>query len=357
MPPRQPGDQIDRPGAAVAERLVEDRRHRLEGVLEDDRRADLLEVLGAEMLRQLARQLGLVAALDVAAEGEGARPVEIGDQGARVDAAAQEDPHRHVGQRVLGHHLGEHRVEPLAGLAAVGDRGLGRGLPVGGDGEVAVAPLEPVRRLELLDPAIDGLRRRDALVGEVVAQRGAVDRRPAELEQRLDLGGEGEAATGEPPIVEGLDPQPVARGEQRPALGVPDGEGEHPHQGVDARGTVAGVEVEQHLGVAVGAERTRQPGAQLAVVVDLAVEDQRQRPQRHRLVARRRQIEDRQPGVPELSARRAPGRLAIGPPVDQPPGHRLDPLGGDAVADDAGDSADGRLPREGSGCRDSSLTA
>src|SRR5207245_2175925 len=99
------------------------------------------------------------------------------------------------------------------------------------------------------------------------------DRRMAE--ERLGLRREEEQPTAVP-VVERLFPEPVARHEQTPLRVVPDGEGEHPGEALDARLAVDRVRVQDHLGVAPRSEPTPpglQLGAQLAEVVDLAVDD------------------------------------------------------------------------------------
>src|SRR5207244_3589814 len=100
-------------------------------------------------------------------------------------------------------------------------------------------------------------------------------------------------------IVERLDAEAVSRGEQAMLLRVPDREAPH---AVHLRKHVLaprGPRREDHLGVAAGPERPTQSLqllAQLEVVVNLAVEDEPVPPARvaHRLVAGRREIEDRQ---------------------------------------------------------------
>src|SRR5256712_11551797 len=114
-------------------------------------------------------------------------------------------------------------------------------------------------------------------VHQVVRQRLVVrhggERR--KREQRLDLGREQEVSR-RLGVVKGLDAEPVARTEQPATVAIPDRECEHP---LDARETVltpAQIRVEQYLGVGTCRERRASPlelGAELAVIVDLSVED------------------------------------------------------------------------------------
>jgi hypothetical protein len=111
-----------------------------------------------------------------------------------------------------------------------------------------------------------------------------VERVPIELAGReprgyqgLELGRERDSP-GPPGDVERLYPQAVAREQQALGRGIPDRKGEHAAQLRDAVRAELLVEVEDGLGVAVGAQHVPagyEPAAQLLVVVDLAVEDDR----------------------------------------------------------------------------------
>src|SRR5437762_4132367 len=77
-------------------------------------------------------------------------------------------------------------------------------------------------------------------------------------------------------VVERLDAQPIAREQDLPPPRVPDGEGEHAAQPIDAARAEVFVEMNDRLGVAGGLEDVAAPlqvAPQLLVVVDLAVED------------------------------------------------------------------------------------
>src|SRR6185295_9478359 len=77
-----------------------------------------------------------------------------------------------------------------------------------------------------------------------------------------------------PLIVEGLDPESIARAEQLALLSVPDREAEHSIETLDTGVAVAAIGREDDLGVAAAAETRAlalELGAQLDVVVDLPV--------------------------------------------------------------------------------------
>ncbi len=149
------------------------------------------------------------------------------------------------------------------------------------------------------------------------------------------------------PVVERLLPEPVARDEQA-ALGVvPDGEGEHPGEPFHARFAVDRVRVQDHLGVAPRAEPApgrHELGAELAEVVDLAVEDD---PVAPGLVAHRlpsgHEIDDRQAGHSEPDLTGGVDPRVVGPAVLEEPEHRGQELRRRG-ADVAGDPAHQRVP-------------
>src|SRR2546426_254582 len=94
-------------------------------------------------------------------------------------------------------------------------------------------------------------------------------------EKRFDLRREDQDAVPVP-VVERLLAEPVARQEESLPSRVPDREREHPPQPIHAPGALVFEEVHDGLGVASRPEPMTprfQPGTELAVVVDLAVED------------------------------------------------------------------------------------
>ena len=78
------------------------------------------------------------------------------------------------------------------------------------------------------------------------------------------------------------------------------------------------------------------------VIVDLAVVREHMRAQHHRLVAARRQIQDRQPAVTENDARLAPHAFTVRSAMPQTLRHGVDRVNAGSRTDDPGDSAHGR---------------
>ena len=123
-------------------------------------------------------------------------------------------------------------------------------------------------------------------------------------EQRLQLGGERQPALADVKV-ERLLAQPIARQHQPPLRRVPDREREHAAQPADERHAVqrgrarSSTSVSERVREATPASRSS--AAQLAEVVDLAVEHQHDLPvgAQHRLVRVGRQVDDRQPRVAE----------------------------------------------------------
>ena len=88
--------------------------------------------------------------------------------------------------------------------------------------------------------------------------------------------------------------------------------------------------VQQHLAVALGDERVTEAAqlvAQLAVVVDLAVEHEVQRTQVQRLIRARVEVDDREPAKGQSGRLVAPRRLRVGPAVRHRRGHAIERRG------------------------------
>src|SRR5205085_4831690 len=116
---------------------------------------------------------------------------------------------------------------------------------------------------------------------QVVMERVPVDRArdPRMPQQRLDLRREHELPAALP-VIERLLAEPVARDEEPAPARVPDGEREHAGERLDAALAVLLEEMHDRLGVAPRPESMAarfEPGAELAVVVDLPVEDEPER--------------------------------------------------------------------------------
>src|SRR6185437_4138525 len=170
------------------------------------------------------------------------------------------------------------------------------------------APRRAGSRRELADAMQQRLRPRHVAEREVIPYRRLVHGRArrGELEQRLDLGGEVErlAVLAQE---ERLLAETVARDEELRLAGIPDRKGEHAAQALHAALAPLGVGVQQHLGVAVARECVAlllELGAQLAEIVDLAVEGEREAGLLvvHRLRGADR-VDDREAAMPEPRAR------------------------------------------------------
>ena len=174
-------------------------------------------------------------------------------------------------------------------------------------------------------------RRHHGMQGHVVGQPGAVDRGIdiAGGEKRRQGGGETQALALFSKV-ERLDAEPVAAQGDAAAVALMDNESEHAVKAprrLDAPGVPG---LGHHLGVAVGEEAIAQRfefAAQLAVIVDAAVEDQGQAERRiaHRLRPALAQIDDLQPPVAEGDPALCNDAFAIRPPWRLPgrhPGNR-----------------------------------
>ena len=248
-------------------------------------------MLGADLARGRARRLALVDVADVVADGEGLdRGAGLAggdrrDQG-RVDAAAEEDAERHVGDQPRADRGREQPVEladqvggRLAGLADGGRRRA----PVAALGEGAAGlPGQQVSGRQLAGAGEDR-----ALAGDVAEDEVFVDRDRVELGADRGPGGERGQLRGEvEPVArvrveERLLAEAVAGDQQRPRPRVPDREGEHPLERVHEVGPVLLVEVDQDLGVGPGRQGVAALAQQLLqarVVVDLAVQRRPDRP-------------------------------------------------------------------------------
>jgi hypothetical protein len=122
-------------------------------------------------------------------------------------------------------------------------------------------------------------------------------------------------------VVERLHAEPVAGQEEPLGPAVPDAEGVHPVEPLDALLTPLQVGPQHHFGVRPGGEGVpvrAQLLAQFGEVVDLPAVGQHDRSLGHRLPAAGH-IDDGQPAVPDRGPRRQPQPGVVGPPA----GHRL----------------------------------
>ena len=150
-------------------------------------------------------------------------------------------------------------------------------------------------------------------------------------EQRLDLRREHEPVVVDA-VVERLDPDAVAHEPERARPAVPQREREHPAEAVE---TVAPHSSNAWTTTSVSSGRCETCGPeplelrpQLGVVVDLAVEDELDRPVfvRHRLVGAVREVDDREPARAEADSPvgRDPGAGAVGTAMGERVAHPRD---------------------------------
>ena len=150
-------------------------------------------------------------------------------------------------------------------------------------------------------------------------------------QKRLDLAGK-EQRLALFIIAERLDAEQVPRTEQRAAGAVPHRKREHPAQAAGQAAAPFLIPVEQDLGVGIRGKRVAallQSGTQGLVVVNFAVEHDHQRAIliEHRLAAAR-QINDRQPPMPERRGAVGVAALAVGAAVTDEVRHALHDLFG-----------------------------
>ena len=130
---------------------------------------------------------------------------------------------------------------------------------------------------QLPDSAEKSFLAGDEAGGEKLGQDGVVELGPERIgcQDAFDLRGEQEFAVGQG-VIERFDAQAVP-GQEELSLGpVPDGEGKHPLEPLDAALSFFLIEMEDRLGITTGAIAVSsglQFPSDLGMVVDLAVED------------------------------------------------------------------------------------
>ena len=264
----------------------------------------------------------------------------------------RERPQRHVRHHLAGHGAAERLAQRRRRLRVVGPGGSrgGRSLPVARHGKLTVPPDQPVGGGKAPDGGEDRARRDDVLVGQELVEGVEVDlaRHVRGHEQGLDLGREEQAAR-RARVVERLLARPVAGRHQRARAGVPQDQGEHAVEALDEAGAPLLVGVQGDLDVAAARERVPgrdQLGAQLPVVVDLAVADEV-----HGAVLGRERlpapghVDDGQAAHAEPGPGERHLAVVVGPAVPQRTHHRRELRGGNRPlripGGDAGDSAHG----------------
>src|SRR6185437_10942236 len=132
--------------------------------------------------------------------------------------------------------------------------GADRKAPVASPLGPRAGPHQRMARRQLPDALEERLLSGHVASGEELRNRGHVERGTARhpREDRLDLGPEEELPVGHR-VVEGLDAQPIPRQEEALAGLIPESEGEHALQTLDAPVALLLVEMEDRLRVAAGA--------------------------------------------------------------------------------------------------------
>jgi hypothetical protein len=241
-----------------------------------------------------------------------------------------------VGELVSRLGLGEVPI-PVLDRAQLGVARTQRGMGAGGEHPHAVEE-RPVREQVLEREVLQQVLWRDT------GAKGRV------LDERLDLRTEQQVVAGARPV-QRLDPVSIAGDEERALVAIPDGEGEHAVEALDAARAPLAVGEQHDLGVGVRAKRVAardQLVAQLAEVVEFAVVDDRQAPVlgTHRLVTGGRDVDHRQAPAGEADGTVDVRAVVVGATMDDRLAHELqDALVGEAVRarEDRGNAAHRRV--------------
>ena len=244
--------------------------------------------------------------------------------------AAQEEAERHVAHQTALHRGAQQLDQPFAPFA-LGIRRhrierLDHEVPVLLDRDALRRDLERQRMPagQLVDPVVERVRCGDVAVREVLLETALRERRARAgrmAPDRGELGREQEGAVAQRPE-ERLLAEAVAAAEEQARGPVVERERPHPVQAVGEGPAPGAIAVQQHLGVGViaveAAAERREFGAQLDVVVDLAVEDHADLSVvgPHRLMTAA-DVDDREPAVTEMDAACLvhPGPLVVGTAV------------------------------------------
>ena len=252
------------------------------------------------------------------------------DQG-RVDTAREQHADRYVGDHPPAYRHPQGVDEGFAPLRLVPIQAVGmrfeNRIPVTLFGGCAVGCDGADRGgRQLADTGIHGVRRgHHRMEREVVVQRDAIDRGVDATGAQQCRDGRCEAQPRRRLAdVQGFDAEAVAGQRQLTGVGVDDREREHALEMLDAVGAPAVERLEDHLTVGgreEGVAVAREFIAQLAIVVDAAVEHQRQTQSGvdHGLCTSAGQIDDLQSPVSEGHVAVEVGTLAVG----SAGGHRL----------------------------------
>ena len=256
---------------------------------------------------------------------------ETGHDG-RVDAAGEEDPQGHVADHAAAHGAGEQLVHVGAdvGLGATVVL-IGRGqVPVTADAQAPVLHQQPVRGRQALGLAVHGVRGGHVFVGQVTHDglRIEGELQPRHGGQAVELRAEEQAALLQG-VEEGLFAEAVTGAEQTAAGSIPEGEGEHAVEALEAVRAPDAVGLEDDLRIGVAAveagARLQQFLPEFGKVVDLAVEDDAELAVHvlHGLAAAGK-VDDGQAAVPQADGPFLPDAAAVGAAVGDDVGHGPD---------------------------------
>ena len=241
----------------------------------------------------------------------------------------EERAERHVAHETQTDRFSDERVEPLeiflfAGRIAVAGK---RQIPVLANRDAAVLGDEEVAGWQLANRLVHGVGARNVLerqirvdcVGRPLARHVGI------FQQRLDFRSE-RHARGRHAVVERLDAEAIADKKQPSFRIVPERKGKHAAEAVDRAIAPLFVGVDDDFGIGLRAEhvaRSLELGADVGEVVDLAVEDDPDRPVLvgERLIARR-QIDDAQTAMSEADAGTDEEAVGVGPAMRDDVGHR-----------------------------------
>ncbi len=332
---RHAGERIGRQDRVVGGRIVDGRddlgqRPPELGLVEDD-----LDMLGADRLRRGAGGGALVGDIAIGKADRERLDRPLGEarhhhqHRRRIDPARQEHAEWDIGALVDAHALHERGVEPGQRLvlverlgAALGQRGAAAALD-----HAALAHDHRLAGQYPVDAGKDRLSAGGELhLQQFVARRAHQRRRhQPSVDQRARLGGKGKGGR-RLGVIERLDAERVARQDQPPSPRVVQGQRIHAAQMGGEIEPVPAIEVERQLAIRLRRKRGRAPAAQLVaqldVVVDLAIADQR-RPGGlvQRLVAGR-QVDDGEPCLHHPDIAGAVAAVAVGAAMAQ--GHTHD---------------------------------
>ena len=293
---RQLAHPISRDGRAVCVRLVVQPGQGVDEV-EIVALDSLDPVVGAVTVGHHGRELALVELRVVESDGAGVHRFRRqaghgGHDGAGVNAAGQERAQRHLGDHAQPNRLLQSMTQLLAGIVKP-DGAVQREVDVPvftrSTHRLSAADGQAVSGRQLARLAEDGARLGHIAQRKILFEGERVDvplertaPRPLVGQQRLQFTAEQQRAVVQQRVVQRLDPHAVARHEQCLAIAVPQHEGEHAAEAVDAALTPLLPAMHDALGVALGVENVAgrlQFGNEFLVVVDLAVEHHH-----HRLV-------------------------------------------------------------------------